>query len=178
MFEWEKVMQNNRSCLVYRIGTLMLFSLFISNVAAEPVASLPMFNHVGEQLMASGNRTRDDVARDIPSREEVGLPVYAGVFYSGTIQAEQMMPAIVLASGDPIETVMAWYESQSGLGYNDEFAVFYVGDEYVMKESESIYLQDISENPSGSVGGMVFDMDGMKTQITISYKPKTGNDDE
>ena len=171
-------MQKYRLSLVYRIGTLMLFGLLIGNAAADPVASLPMFNHVGEQLMISGNRTREDVARDIPSREEVGLPVYAGVFYSGTIQAEQMMPTIVLASGDPVETVKAWYEGQSGLGYNDEFSVFFAGDEFVMNESESIYLQDISENPSASVGGMVFDMDGMKTQVTISYKPKTGKDDE
>ena len=89
-----------------------------------------------------------------------------------------MMPAVVLASGDPIETIMAWYEGQSGLSYNDEFAVFYAGDEFVMNESESIYLQDISENPSASAGGMVFDMDGMKTQIAISYKRKTGKDDE
>ena len=171
-------MQKYRLSLVYRIGALMLFSLFISNAAADPVASLPMFNHVGEQLMISGNRTREDVAREIPSREEVGLPVYAGVYYNGTIEAEQMMPAVVLASGDPIETIMAWYEGQSGLSYNDEFAVFYAGDEFVMKETESIYLQDISENPSASAGGMVFDMDGMKTQITIRYKPKTGKDDE
>jgi hypothetical protein len=41
-----------------------------------------------------------------------------------------------------------------------------------MMESESVYLQDISENPEGIAGGLMCNMAGMKTQITISYKPK------
>jgi hypothetical protein len=155
-----------------------LICLFAIPAFAEPAAILPVYNHVGEQLMASGGRTREDVAAEIPTRQEIGLPVYPDLFYSGSITAEGMMPSLVLASGDPVETVRAWYESQPELQYDEQSKVFYTGESYAMHESESIFLQDISDNPKASVGGMVFDMHGMKTQITISYKPKTGANDE
>ena len=50
--------------------------------------------------------------------------------------------------------------------------MFYVGDEYVMMQSEAVLLQDISDDPQASACGMAFDMKGMKTQFSISYEPK------
>lgn len=50
--------------------------------------------------------------------------------------------------------------------------LFDAGDQYRPMVTESVFLQDISENPFESTGGLSgFDMTGMKTQITISYKP-------
>lgn len=152
--------------------------LTVDAVAAEPIATLPLYNHVGEQLMASGGRTREDVARDIPTTDELTLPVYPEVFYSGTIRADGMLPTVVLASGAPLETVEAWYREQQDLRYDETGRVFYRGDAYVMGSTESVFLQDISADPAASVGGMVFDMHGMKTQITVSYQPREGSEHE
>jgi hypothetical protein len=157
----------------------ILFSCVIAAAAgfsgllmAEPVGDLPPMNEMAKTMMASQGKSIDDITKDIPTKTEVGLPVYPGSFYTTVFSGEGMLPSVVMASGDPIEKVKAWYAQEDGLTWSDTWNLFYVGDEYVMMKTESVFLQDISENPAESAGGMMYDMSGMKTQFTIAYKPK------
>jgi len=102
----------------------------------------------------------------------VGLPIYPEAWYTGSMTADGMLPSAIMVSGDSVEKIKEWYLSQADLSYSEMSDIFYVGDEYKMMESESVMLQDISGDPQASFSGMVFDMKGMKTQFTISYKPK------
>ena len=113
-----------------------------------------------------------DVPETIPSRESVGLPIYPGAVYTSRFDGEGMLPWVIMASSDPMEKVKAWYAEQEGLTWNDMFELFHAGDTYEMMAVDSVLLQDISEDPSQSTGGLAgFDMSGMKTQITIAYTP-------
>jgi len=152
---------------------VLLLSLGLSVPAmAEPVGELLPFTETGEALFAMSGKTVEEVRATIPSRETVGLPVYPGAVYSAQFSGEGMLPSVIMASSDPMEEVKAWYASQEGLTWDDMFGLFYLGDSYKMMATESVFLQDISEDPSQSTGGLAgFDMTGMKTQITIAYKP-------
>jgi len=139
---------------------------------AEPVGELLPLTERAEALFAMSGKTVEEVRATIPSRETVGLPVYPGAAYTAQFTGEGMLPSVIMASADPLDEVKAWYASQEGLTWDDMFGLFYVGDTYKMMATESVFLQDISEDPSQSTGGLAgFDMTGMKTQITIAYKP-------
>lgn len=151
------------------IATLLLVPLA---AAAEPVGDMLPLSETGEAMLVMTGASIEDHAAKIPSKEAVGLPVYPGAFYTATFSGEGMLPSVIMASSDDFDTVKAWYQNQDGLTWSDMFGLFYAGDEYKMMVTESVFLQDISEDPSVSTGGMGgFDMSGMKTQITISYEP-------
>ena len=171
-------MQIFQGRLATLFGAIMFVALFPAIVSAEPVGGLPELNHMGEQMLISQGHTAADLVQKIPSAETVGVAVFPGSLYTGEIEGSGMMPSVVLASGEPLEKVKDWYEKQPDFSYEESFKVFYLGDEYVMMESESVYLQDISENPETSAGGLMFNMADMKTQITISYKPKKSMNNE
>lgn len=139
---------------------------------AEPVGDLLPLNDAAKNMVAASGKSLDDVKKEIPSMEDVGLPVYPGSFYTGSSSGSGMLPSIVMASGDSMEQVKEWYAQQNGFTWHDMFGLFYLGDEYEMMQTESVFLQDISEDPAVSLGGLMYDMSGMKTQITISYEPK------
>jgi len=151
---------------------VLVLSLGLSGPAmAEPVGDLLPFTEMGEALFAMSGKTVDAVRATIPSRETVGLPIYPGAVYTAQYSGSGM-PGVIMASSDPMEEVKAWYASQEGLTWDDTFELFYVGDSYEMMATESVFLQDISEDPTQSTGGLGgFDMTGMKTQITIAHKP-------
>jgi hypothetical protein len=154
-----------------RLGLVLLLLLPLSAIA-EPAGEILPLTEMGESLMAMAGGSIEDEAAKIPSKETVGPPIYPGAYYTATFGGEGMLPSVIMASSDPIETVKAWYEKQEGLTWSEMFGLFYVGDEYEMMVTESVFLQDISEDPSVSTGGLGgFDMSGMKTQITISYEP-------
>lgn len=165
-------MHSQKSRIKMLLGFLACIALSPASASADPVGDLLEFSHVGEQMMASQGKGHADIKKEIPTKQTVGLPVYPGAFYTGAMAGEGMLPTIVMASGDPIETIKEWYANQDGLSYEDTFQTFYVGEKYLMMQSEAVFLQDISKDPSVSVGGLVFNMDGMKTQISISYIPK------
>jgi hypothetical protein len=153
--------------------TAMALGLTVAQPAhAEPVGEALPFSDSGEKMMSAHGRSPADINAEIPSMETVGLPVYPGARYTGAMQAEGMLPTIVMASADPAETVKEWYAGQDGLSYSEMGQTFYAGDEYVMMQSETVFIQDISQDPFATVGGLLFDMEGMKTQISISYQPK------
>lgn len=171
-------MQSLRSMILSLAGAAWLAGFIPTPLHAEAVGQLPALNHMGEQMLASQGMTASDLLQRVPSVEAVGMPVYPGALYTGEILAEGMLPSVVLASPDSIGQVRAWYAGQEGLSWEGNFRLFYRGAEYVLMESESILLQDISERPASSAGGLMFDMSGMKTQITISYQPKSGENND
>jgi hypothetical protein len=159
-------------------GAILCTALFPVIVSAEPVGRLPELNHMGEQMLISQGHTAADLAQEIPASDTVGVAVFPGSLYTGEIKGSGMMPSVVLASVESLEKVKEWYAKRPEFSYEESFKLFYLGDEYVMMESESVYLQDISESPETSAGGLMFNMADMKTQITISYKPKKSTDNE
>ena len=165
-------MQNWFTRTTASVGILVIFTLVSWSAFAEPVGALAELNPMGEQMLTSHGKSAADIEQEIPSRQTVGLPVYPGAVYTGAMEGTGILPSIIMASADPVEKIREWYANQPGFSYHDQLRLFYIGDEYVMMESESVYLQDISENPSASTGGLMFNMAGMKTQFTISYKPK------
>jgi hypothetical protein len=155
------------------IATVAVFVLASAPLAAEPVGKLPPLSDFTKQVMASEGKTVNDLYKSIPSKETVGMAVYPDSLYCTEMSGEGMLPTVILASADPIEKVNAWHAEQASLTWSDMWGVFYVGDEYVMMQSESVVVMDISEDPQASACGLAFDMTGMKTQISISYQPKT-----
>ena len=97
----------------------------------------------------------------IPSMDTVGVPIYPQSVLCTEMKIEGMMPTRVLASAETIEMVSAWYMEQEGLNWSDQWGMFYVGDEYVMMQSETVLLQDISANPHASACGNVSNSAGM-----------------
>jgi hypothetical protein len=143
-----------------------------ATTVAEPAGEMLPLTEMGESLLAMSGASIEDHAAKIPSKETVGLPIYPGAYYTATFEGEGMLPSVIMASADPMDKVKGWYESQEGLTWSDMFGLFYAGDKYEMMVTESVFLQDISADPSNSTGGLGgFDMSGMKTQITISYEP-------
>jgi len=166
----------NRETIVRYTGLLTLTLAFLLPVAAtaEPVGGMLPLTEMGEAMLAMSGGSIDDEAAKIPSKEAVGLPIYPGSYYTATFGGEGMLPSVIMASSDPIEKVKAWYGEQEGLTWNEMFGLFHTGEEYKMMVTESVFLQDISEDPTASTGGLGgFDMSGMQTQITISYEPRT-----
>lgn len=169
----EEIVMNFRSTgrFIYPLAIVSLLLLPVIT-AAEPVGGMLPLSETGEAMMVMSGGSIEEHAAKIPSKEAVGLPVYPGAFYTAQMKGEGMLPSVIMASSDPIETVKAWYENQEGLTWNEMFGLFHVGDSYEMMVTESVFLQDISADPSASTGGFGgFDMSGMKTQITISYEP-------
>jgi len=119
-------MQRQKSRIKILLGFLACIALSPASASADPVGDLLEFSHVGEQMMAS-----QGIKKEIPTKQTVGLPVYPGAFYTGAMAGEGMLPTIVMASGDPIETIKEWYANQDGLSYEDTFQTFYVGEKYV-----------------------------------------------
>jgi len=154
------------------LNVLVFITLACGYACADPIGKVPELNHSGAQILAASGKSHADIVSEVPSRETVGLPVYPGALYTGSVTADGMLPSVIMVSGDSVETVKEWYLGQAGLSYSETSDIFYVGDEYKMMESESVMLQDISDDPQASFSGMAFDMEGMKTQFTISYKPK------
>ncbi len=175
-------MHKNPKVRSIRIGSLLFLAvalaLALGVAEAQPVAALPEFSHVGEQLMLSAGKSRADLESEIPSAESVGIPAYPGALYTGSIEGNEKLLSVVLASSDSIEKVKTWYSGQPGLTWSDESGLFFRGEEYVIMQSESVYLQDISADPGATPGGMFFNMNGMQTQITISYHPESGEKNE
>ena len=155
--------------LICAIATLALVS---SAANAEPIGDLPPLSDYSKQVMAGQGKSVQDMKDAIPSKEMVGIPVFPGALYCTEMTAEGMLPTVVLASEEPVGDVKTWYLEQEGLTWSEQWGMFYVGDEYVMMQSEAVLLQDISDDPQASACGMAFDMKGMKTQFSISYEPK------
>lgn len=166
-------MENNSKTAITRRWAFALSIILPLTAAAEPVGDVLPFNDSGQAMMSMSGKSLEDVKAAIPSRESVGLPIYPGSVYTSQYEGDGMLPGLVMASSDPIDEVTSWYQAQDGLTWSEQWGLFHAGDNYEMMKTESVYLQDISADPSVSAGGLVFDMRGMKTQITISYEPKT-----
>jgi hypothetical protein len=171
-YDPENVMQNPILKTIISLSVVVFITLIPGFASAEPIGDVPELNHAGAQVLAASGKSRADIVNEVPSREMVGLPIYPGALYTGSMTADGMLPSAIMVSGDSVEKVKEWYMSQADLSYNETSDIFHAGDEYKMMKSESIMLQDISADPQASFSGMAFDMKGMKTQFTVSYKPK------
>ena len=138
---------------------------------AEPVAGLLPLNETAEAMIAMQGKTVDDIKNEIPSMEAVGLPIYPGTYFGGTMTGDGSLPGVFLASADPLEKVKGWYAEQQGLTWHDTWQLFHVGDSYEMMQTPSVSFTDISDDPSANLMGMMYDMKGMKTMISIMYEP-------
>lgn len=167
-------MQKSIFKIMLSVCAVALIMFVSAPASAGPVGELPKLNDHTVQILAFQGKSVSDMKSEIPSKETVGLPIYPGSVYTTEFLMEGMPNTVVMASQDPMEEIKEWYSKQEELTWSDMMQMFYVGDEYVMMQSEAVMLMDISEDPQVSAGGLAFDMTGMKTQISISYNPKSG----
>lgn len=162
-----------RSPSIRRSVLLALLPLLLPVIcAAEPVAGLLPLTESAESMMAMQGKTIDDVRNEIPEKGTIGLPVYPGSYFGGTMSGSGSLPGLFLATSDPIDQVKDWYAGQGGLAWNETWQLFHVGDSYEMMQTPSVSFTDISDDPSANLMGMMYDMQGMKTMITLMYEPQ------
>lgn len=163
-----RLRSSHRHRLLTGLSTLLLPALCL----AGPVAGLLPLNETAEAMIAMQGKTVDDIRNEIPSMEAVGLPIYPESYFGGTMSGSGSLPGLFLATADPVAKVKDWYAGQEGLTWHDTWELFFVGDSYEIMQTESVSFMDISDDPSANLMGMMYDMKGMKTMITLMYEPQ------
>jgi hypothetical protein len=172
---WEKnVMYKKSRISTIQALTAVCLMVAIPPVTADPVGELPPMSDTGKQMLESQGKSIQDIKETIPAKERVGIPIFPNALYCSEMSMDGMLPTLIMASDASMATVSDWYMQQDGLNWSEQWSMFYVGDKYVMMKSETVMLQDISEDPQANACGLMFEMAGMKTQLSISYKPKSG----
>ena len=87
------------------LSTLVLAS---GVVCAEPVGELPPLSDFSRQMMEGQGQTERDLRAAIPSKETVGIPVFPNALYCTEMKAEGMLPTVVLASDESMDSVKTW----------------------------------------------------------------------
>ena len=146
---------------------------------SEPVATLLEMKQAGHQLATNRGKNLEDMKKEIPSRERVGLPVYPGVFFASSVKGSdsgsvKMLPAVNLVATDPPEKIVAWYrEHLDGWSYDERFELFFEGEGKVDIESlmSKPTITVMAEDDPG-LDLMLYDTTGIRSRIILRYEPK------
>lgn len=154
------------------------FLLVCGSVSAEPVAPLSKYSKDGMKLIKQQNKSLEDLKKDIPSKEKVGIPIYPGATFASAIEGSEggLPPSVNLISNDPPEKVRKWYENNlEGWNYSEKLDLFYEGQ----KEPEISELFEgkyqtvsVMKEEGEGIDLMFLDVPDVKTRIQIVYKPK------
>lgn len=154
------------------------FFTISSTVYAEPVAPLSKYSKDGLKLIKQQNKSLEDLKKEIPSQEKVGIPVYPNATYASSMDGgDSLPPSINLISSDPAEKVMKWYrENLEGWSYSEKLNLFYESREeepQIAELFEGKYqtVAVMEENGKG-LDLMFLDIPDVKTRIQFIYKPK------
>ena len=164
-----------RNFLVLLVS-LSLLLVAGSMVSAEPVAPLSNYSKKGMGLIRQQNKTLDDLKKEIPSRETVGIPIYPGATFASSLSGQGLPPTVNLISNDPPDQVKAWYmKNLDGWGYSQMLNLFYDGrtEPKLAKLFAGKYQTvAIMEEEGKALDLMLLDVPNVKTRIQIVYKPK------
>ncbi|MFO8048024.1 MAG: hypothetical protein R6U29_03230 [Desulfosudaceae bacterium] len=159
-------------------GTLLAITLLTTGAWSEPLAPMPEMTEEGRQMLQSQGKTLADVEKKIPSRAEVGVPVYPGARYATHVEParEGMLPSVSLISDDPPDQVKEWYgRNLPGYAHNEMFDLFYQGppgQDLSFKELTSTPTVTVTEEDGESLDLMFSRVPHVKTRVIISYRPK------
>lgn len=137
----------------------------------NPVAPYPPDSALTEtgKLMKRMKQSGEEMK--VPSKEEVGVPIYPGAYLSSTSSGSGL-PMVTLLSADPPEKVTAWYKDNlKGWSYNSLLKVFYEGP-------DKLPIGKIMERPQVVIvpgdKDVLFGMYDIpvKTSFSITYKLK------
>lgn len=153
---------------------------------AEPVAPLLPYNDAGRQMLAAQGKTVADALKDVPTGDEVGLPVYPGSYMGTAGKSDGAVSSVQLVSKDDAEKVIAWYKKELGKAWKyvpelateqmGEIGVFVKTDKEKVDSIDSLSMQQIRiakvEKPEDTgFLAMAFDVTGVKTMINMQIKP-------
>lgn len=171
-------MRQEKKTIKLLLSALLSVALLAANAWSEPLAPMPKMTAEGRELMKSQGKTMADVEKEIPTKSEVGVPVYPGALYATHVSAaaEGMLPSVSLVSDDPPEQVNAWYRKNlNGYAFHDQFDLFYEapdGETLSMSELTSVPTVSVMEEDGQSMGLMFSVVPNVKTRIIISYREK------
>ncbi|MDW7774539.1 MAG: hypothetical protein SCH71_16770 [Desulfobulbaceae bacterium] len=160
------------------ILSCVLLVLSLGSAAlAEPLAPASKFSKKGIKILKSSNQTPKDFEKDIPSKEEVDIPVYPGATVSYVLEPGTGLPPTVnLISNDPPDKVKEWYRKNlEGWGYSDMLNLFYEGTQepQIAELFEGKYQTvAVMEETGEGLDLLLFEVPDVKTRIQIVYKIK------
>lgn len=161
---------------------LLLVSISLSlcgNVFAEPVAPLLEMTEQGLKLVKAQGKTLNDVEAEIPSRENISLPIYPEAYFASHVEGAEgssttMLPAVNLVATDPPEKVKEWYRKNlDGWTFNPTYELFH-------PEGATVDMASLMEIPTIAVMAeddpgfdlMFYKAQAVKSRIIIRYDPQ------
>jgi len=168
--------------------TLTVIEVMIWTVSAfaEPVAPLLPYNEMGKQMLAAQGKTRKDAVKDVPTKAEVGLPVYPGSYVGTAGKSNGVLSSVQLVAKDSPEKVIQWYKEKLGKEwkYMPEFATKQIGEVgvFVKTDKEKVSAMDalkllqirivrVEKPDDTGFLAMAFDVTGIKSTINMQIKP-------
>ena len=168
------------------ILTVVLYFGGVISAFAEPVALLLPYSDFGKQALTREGKTRADSIKEIPSKEEVGLPAYPGSYFGISGASNGVLSSIQMVSKDAPGEIIAWYKEQLGSSwqYSSDLATEQIGEIGVFVKSsnpsvsafdalksQQIRIAKVEEPEDTGFVAMVFDVSGVKTMINMQIKP-------
>jgi hypothetical protein len=175
--------QVGKRAVVLTVVALLGWAAFAS---AEPAAPLLPYNDAGKQMLDAQGKTPSDALKDVPTKAEVGLPVYPGSYMGSGGKSNGVLSSVQLVSKDTPEKVIAWYKKELGKAWKyvpelatkqiGEIGVFVKTDKEKVDSIDSMRMQQIRiakvEKPEDTgFLAMAFDVTGIKTMINMQIKP-------
>lgn len=173
----------NRSVTI--VLNVLLFVL-AATASAEPFAPLAPVNAMGKQAFAAEGKTVEDAAKDVPSKEMVGLPAHPGCYFGGAALANDDLSSVTLLCKDDPGKVVAWYGKNLGSGWGSfpdqvseqmkEVGVFLETDKTTVGLMDALKLRQVRiskvEKPEDTgFAAMMFDVTGIKSMVAITVTP-------
>lgn len=153
---------------------------------AEPAAPLLPYNEMGKQMLNAQGKTIKDAAREVPSKADVGLPVYPGSYMGSYAKSGGALSSVQLATRDGPDEVIAWYrknlsgewkyQPKLALQQMGEVGVFVKTDQPSMDTMAAMRLQQIrivridKPDDTGFLA-MTFDVTSIRAVINMQIKP-------
>ena len=164
---------------------VLLFGLCDVSMAGSICQFLPITD-LGKQAMTAQGKTLADMQSNLPSAEEVAMPIYPGTFCGATGESNGELSTLTIASKDSPEKVVAWYQEHFGADWQyapqlavkeaGQVGIFVNTDKKNISAMDSLKHRQLSvtkvEKP-GDAGfiEMMFDVKGIKSMIVMTLRP-------
>lgn len=173
----------NKMVIMLAIIVVMVWTI---PVFAEPVAPLLPYNEMGKQMLEAQGKTREDAVKEVPTKAEVGLPIYPGSYVGTAGKSNGVLSSVQLVSKDSPEKVIQWYKEKLGKEwkYMPEFATKQIGEVGVFVKTDKEKVSDMDalkllqirivkvEKPDDTgFLAMAFDVTGIMSTINMQIKP-------
>ncbi len=164
------------------VGIMLLLTTIAGRQtgAATPVAPMLEMTADGRKFIKSQGKTSADIARTIPAKESIGLPIYPGAYFASHLDNVgsngTLLAALNLVAEDSPAQIEAWYRKNlSDWSYSDTFALFYKGQGEInmgsLMEIPTITITDEADPALQGFDLMFYESQKIKSRIIIRYVP-------